>query len=170
MNRLFAEVYNTFEGSTAMMDYSDRHSITSQAVLTVTDDETASLIVDRLEPRIAGKTVVEIGGGIGLLSLHMAAYAKHVFCIEANPVWSWLFLNTLLEKKPKNVSYLFGAAEEFAGLIKADIAIVCTHSGLDSMMTAGRLFAPEVIDFYGDLISENPDAFDAFARHARKFA
>jgi predicted RNA methylase len=123
-----------------------------------------------LEPRIAGRSVVEIGGGVGLLSMHMAKVANRVYCIEANPVWSFTFVQTLLDRKPKNASFLFGAADEFVGCIKAEVAIVCTHSDLQGMMLVGRQFAPEVIDVYGELVEANPEAFDAFAREARRFA
>ena len=81
-------VYEAMEGSRESLAYSERHGIDAQAVLIVTDDDTASLIAESLAPRIAGKTVIEIGGGIGLLSLHMGFIAKRVYCIEANPMWS----------------------------------------------------------------------------------
>lgn len=161
--RMFSEVYNTMEGSEASMDYSERHNINAAAILTVIDDETASLITERIADRIEGKTVVEIGGGIGLLSLHMGMVAKRVYCIEANPMWSWTFVNILLKQKPKNVSFLFGSADEFVGAIKADVAVYCTHSDVAGMGLVAAQFAPIVIDFYGELISENPDAFDKTA-------
>ena len=161
------EAYNAFEGSDALLDYSKRHGIESLGVLTVTDDEGASLLAEYLAPRIEGKTVVEIGGGIGLLAMHMGFIAKRVYCIEANPVWSSCFLASLLANKPKNVSYLFGAADEFAGQIQADVAVFCTHSGVASMKAAASLFAPLVIDVYGELIASNPEAFDKTARTLR---
>lgn len=169
-DKLFGEIYNAIEGSEKSMVYSDRHGIESQAVLTVTDDETASLIAERLAPRIEGKTVVEIGGGVGLLSLHMGLIAKRVYCIEANPLWSWTFAGKLLRVKPKNVSFLFGAADEFSGLIKADIAVFCTHSGIAAMKRAAAQFAPTVVDVYGELIAEAPENFDPIARVLREVA
>jgi hypothetical protein len=165
--RLFGEIYNAFDGSESMAAYSERHNISSQAVLTVTDDEIADSIAEYLAPRIEGKTVVEIGGGIGLLSLHMGRIAKRVYCIEANPMWSWVFAANLIKHKPKNVSFLFGAADEFVGTIKADVAIFCTHSGVQSMSLVGSQFAPIVIDLYGEIIKSAPEKFDAFAREAR---
>jgi hypothetical protein len=51
--------------------FADRHNIRAAPNLSVTDFETAVLIVERLAPRIEGKVVVEIGGGIGPgLTLH----------------------------------------------------------------------------------------------------
>jgi hypothetical protein len=170
MKALLDDAYNAFEGSEALMDYSSRHGIESLGVLTVTDDEQASLVALSIAPQIEGKTVVEIGGGIGLLAMHMGFIAKRVYCIEANPIWSSCFLAALLANKPKNVSYLFGAADEFAGQIKADVAVFCTHSGVASMKAAASLFAPVVIDVYGELIASNPEAFDKTARKLRAIA
>jgi predicted RNA methylase len=151
------------EGSESSMAYSERHNINSAAILTVIDDETAGLLAEHIEERIAGKTVVEIGGGIGLFALHLGTIAKRVYCIEANPMWSWTFARVLLEKKPKNVSFLFGTADEFVGAIKADVAVYCTHSDVDGMRLVAAQFAPTVIDVYGEIIASNPDGFDPVA-------
>jgi hypothetical protein len=167
-DKLFREIYSAFEDTDTAVEYSQRHNISSQAVLTVTNDETAGSITDYLSERIEGKTVVEIGGGIGLLGCHMAAIARQVFCIEANPMWSCVFASMLYAKKPKNLSYLFGSADEFIGIIKADVVVFCTHSGVESMRLVGRQFAPVVIDVYGEIIGANPEAFDPMARELRK--
>lgn len=159
---------NIFEGSELLDTYSARHGIESAGILTVKDDETADLVAEHLAPRIAGKTVVEIGGGIGLLAFHMSLRAKRVYCIEANPLWASSFILTLLESKPKNVSYLFGAADEFAGLIRADVAIFATHSGVESMRKAAAMFAPVVIDVYGEIIKSDPQRFDSEAVRLRE--
>ncbi len=147
--------------------YFERHGIDEASVLTVIDDETAAVITDYLDPRIAGKTVVEIGGGIGLLAFYMGTLAKKVFCIEANPVWATTFTAVLLATKPKNVSYLFGAADEFVGSIQGDVAILCSHSGISGMKAVASRFAPVVIDVYGEIIASNPKKFDALARTLR---
>ncbi len=156
-------VYSAYEGSEMMAEYSERHGIASAAVLTVLDDNHAMLIAERLRPRIEGKTVVEIGGGIGLLALHMGTVAKRVYCIEANPMWSGIFAGVLLEKKPKNVSFLFGAADEFLGTIRGDVAIYCSHSDVTGMGLVAAQFAPKVIDVYGELIRDHPGQFDKTA-------
>ena len=163
------EMGSNAEGRLALEAFAKRHGIKAAPNLTVLEDEIASFIVERLEPRIADKTVIEIGGGIGLLSLHMATVAKRVYCIEANPMWSFTFAELLLQRKPKNLSFLFGAADEFVGRIDGDIAIVLSHSGLASMMATARQFAPVAVDFYGELVEANPNAFDPFARQARLF-
>lgn len=163
VREMLDEVYEAMEGSEAALDYSERHGVNSAAVLTVLDDNHAMLIAERLRPRIEGKTVVEIGGGIGLLSLHLGHVAKRVYCIEANPMWSWTFAQCLLASKPKNVSFLFGAADEFLGCIKADVALYCTHSDVAGMGLVAAQFAPVVIDIYGELITEAPEHFDKVA-------
>jgi hypothetical protein len=170
ISSLLDEVYTSFEGSEALMEYSARHGVDSAGVLTVTDDETAAMIASYLEPRITGKTVIEIGGGIGLLSLHLGLIARRVYCIEANPLWTSCFIAALLAAKPKHVSYLFGAADEFAGQIRGDVALFCTHSGVSSMHTIAAQFAPMVIDVYGEIIAGAPEEFDALARHLRGIA
>lgn len=167
MKDIIGEVYETMEGSEVLMDYSDRHGINSAAVLTVTDDNHAMLIAERLRPRIEGKTVIEIGGGIGLLACHLGMVAKRVYCIEANPIWSWLFVEQLMKVKPKNVSFMFGAADEFLGHVRGDVAVYCTHSDVTGMGLVASQFAPVVIDVYGELIAMAPEHFDPLARTLR---
>lgn len=149
--------------------FAERHNIRAAPNLTVTHFEIAAMIADMLAPRIEGRVVVEIGGGIGMVSVAMGAIAKRVYCIEANPLWSMTFAHFLLDKKPRNVSFLCGAADEFIGCIKADVAIICTHSDVAGMKLIGAQFAPEVIDVYGEMIDANPDGFDPWARSVRPF-
>lgn len=167
LNEVLARVYAEMEGSEVAAAYSERHGIASAAVLTVLDDNHAMLIAERLRPRIEGKTVVEIGGGIGLLACHLGHIAKRVYCIEANPMWSWTFAGTIMREKPKNVSFLFGAADEFLGTFRGDVAVYCTHSDVTGMGLVAAQFAPVVIDVYGELIAEAPSHFDATARALR---
>lgn len=167
LNDALESVYGVMEGSEASLRYSERHNINSAAVLTVTDDNHAMLISEHLRHRIENKTVVEIGGGIGLLAMHMGLLAKRVYCIEANPLWAWTFANVLLHQKPKNVSFLFGAADEFVGAIRGDVAVYCTHSDVAGMGLVAAQFAPVVIDFYGEIIKSAPQHFDATARTLR---
>lgn len=167
MKDLLDGIYEAMEGNDLVNAYSYRHGIESAAVLTVYDDHTARAIAERLAPRIAGKTVVEIGGGIGLLALHLGTVASRVWCIEANPMWSWAFAGTLLKSKPRNVSFLFGSADEFAGQFQGDVAVYCTHSDVKGMGEIARRFAPSVIDVYGEMIAENPEAYDPQARRLR---
>lgn len=168
LGKMLDFIYSRMEGSEESERYSERHGIKSAAILTVADDETADLIATHLAPRIEGRVVVEIGGGIGLLACHLARYAKRVYCIEANPMWSWTFATVLLREKPKNLSYLFGAADEFVGRIRGNVALFCTHSGKKDMLRAGERFADTVIDVYGDIIALDPERHDEFARTMRE--
>jgi predicted RNA methylase len=170
IKRMLDETYSTYEGSEVMMGYAERHGVESAGILTVYEDEQAAMITEYLEPRIKGKTVVEIGGGIGLLALHMGTVAQRVYCIEANPVWSSCFVAALLRNKPRNVSYLFGTADEFLGQVKGDVAVICSHSGLEAMKLVAAQFAPVVIDVYGELIEAAPEKFDGLAQALRKVA
>jgi hypothetical protein len=154
LSPMLDQVYEHMEGSEVSLDYSRRHGISSAAILTVHTDEIADALAMHLAPRIEGRVVIEVGGGIGLLALHMAQYAKRVFCIEANPMWSWTFAAVLLARKPKNVSFLFGAADEFAGCIRGDVALFCTHSDAAGMRSVAGKFAREVIDVYGEIVPE----------------
>jgi len=145
---LLEQVYESMEGSEILERYMERHGVNSAGILTVYDDETADAVARSVADRIAGKVVVEIGGGIGLLAFHLSLYAKRVYCIEADPNWASAFVAALLDRKPVNVSYLFGAAQEFAGVIRGDVALFCTHSDAAGMARVGAMFAPEVIDVY----------------------
>jgi hypothetical protein len=149
-------------------NYAERHQIRSVPFPTVEDDRLAFHLAAHLAPRIAGRIVVEIGGGMGLLACHLGQHAARVWCIEADPKFSAMFVNCLYAVKPKNVSYLFGAASEFAGQFHADVAVFCSHSGIDEMRAAGSLFAPESIDVWGELIDSHPDIFDRQASILRK--
>lgn len=155
-----ASVYEKMDGSELAADYSERHGIRSAAILTVYNDETAASVAGYLAERIEGRTVVEVGGGIGLLACHLAVHAKRVYCIEANPMWSWTFATLLLARKPKNLSYLFGAADEFIGRIRGDVALFCTHSDMRGMRRAAERFGNEVIDVYSEIIQLHPGVFD----------
>jgi len=160
MNRLEAlradveAAYQMLDGSEASEAYSDRHGIESAAILTILDGERAELLTEYLRPRIEGRTVVEIGAGIGMLALFMGEYAKRVYAIEAEPAWSWAFVCHLYKAKPKNVSFLFGAADEFSPLIRGDVALFCTHSGRPAMARAAAMFAPAVIDVHAEILGE----------------
>lgn len=170
MNDLIGTAGAAMNHSAAFDEYAERHGIAAAPFLTVIDDATAAAIVDLLAPRIEGKTVVEIGGGIGLLALHLGMVARRVYCFEANPMWSFSFTQVLLAQKPKNVSYIFGTADEMIGQIKGDVALFCSHSDISGMTLVASQFAPTVIDVYGEMIEANPDAFDPLAQELRKIA
>lgn len=145
------DYYEAAEGSEKIEAYHERHGIKSAGILTVIDDETAAMITAYLRPRIAGKVVVEIGAGIGLLACHLATEAAKVYAIEVDPNWTSCFLAALYERKPPNLTFIFGAAEQAPPFV-ADVAVFCTHSGHAAMYAAGARFAPVVIDVYRDVL------------------
>lgn len=152
LNALLEAYYEAGDGSPRLEAYHARHGTKSAGILTVIDDEKASMIVEYLRPRIAGKVVVEIGAGIGLLACHLADVAAKVYAIEVDPNWTSCFLVALYERKPANLTFIFGAAEQ-APPFSADVAIFCTHSGHAAMHAAGQRFAPEVIDVYAEILA-----------------
>lgn len=152
---LLESYYEAGDGSESLEAYHERHGTKSAGILTVIDDERAEQITEYLRHRIAGKIVVEIGAGIGLLACHMATAAKRVYAIEVDPNWTSCFLAALYKHKPANLTFIFGAAEQ-APPFSADVAVFCTHSGREAMYAAGTRFAPQVIDVYSELLSKGP--------------
>lgn len=144
-------IYETFDGSDLVSRFHDRHEIDSLLILTVGSYYGAQAEVQKLIPQIEGKTVVEIGAGVGMLALQMARYASHVFAIEADPAWSWVFTNCLYAIKPPNLTWIFGRAQDMVGLIHADIAVVYTRSDVKGMGAVARHMAPVLIR--GPLVS-----------------
>lgn len=149
------DFYEKMQDNQLINDYHGRHGTESALILTVWNDERAALVTEHLRERIAGKVVVEIGAGIGLLACHLASVARRVYAIEVDPNWASCFIVTLYEKKPTNLCYIFGKAEE-APHIAADVAVFCTLSGRDSMYKAGSRFAPTVIDVYAEIMKDKP--------------
>lgn len=143
--------YDAMHDSRSADAYHRRHGVESACILTVYDDERADLILEYLRPRIEGKVVVESGAGIGLLACHLATVARRYYAIEVDPAWTSTFLACLYAKKPKNLTFIFGAAEDAPPLV-ADVALFCTHSGHSALYRAASRFAPEVIDVYAELI------------------
>lgn len=147
--------YAHMDGNPDVENFHERHGTESACILTNFTDEHASAVADYLHDRVAGKVVVEIGAGIGLLACHVAMDARRVYAIEVDPVWSSVFIKTLYQNKPPNLTFIFGKAEE-APPISADVAFFCTHSGRSAMYRAATLFAPTVIDVYAEILKDNP--------------
>ncbi len=152
LHALLAAYYNAMDGSEMANAYHERHGTESACILTNFDDEHASLVTGYLEDRIAGKLVVEVGAGIGLLACHLATVARKVYAIEVDPAWTSCFVWELYATKPPNLTFIFGKAEE-APHIAADVALFCTHSGHEAMYRAASRFAPVVIDIYAELLA-----------------
>lgn len=146
--------YCQMDGNAVAESYHERHGTESAVILTNYDDEHAALVAGYLKPRVEGKIVVEVGAGIGLLACHLAMDARRVYAIEVDPSWSATFVWTLYQKKPVNLTFIFGKAEEAPPLC-ADVAVFCTHSGRESLHRAASRFAPVVIDVYAELMKDN---------------
>lgn len=152
VERMYDESHAGPEVARVVTDYSKRHSIYSASILTIWDDDKADVVACYLADRVRGKVVVEIGAGLGLLALHLSDIASKVIAIEANPMWTSCWVAFLHKAKPKNVTWIFGAADEVAGMIRGDVAVICTCSDHDGMAETARLFAPEVIDVYRECL------------------
>jgi SAM-dependent methyltransferase len=152
-----AQCYEALAVSEVAHDYHVRHGTESKLILTVYDDERAAGVAGYLADRIRGKTVIEIGGGIGLLAIYLSEYAgaERVYAIESDPSWTSTFLATLYARKPKNVTWIYGAAEEMVGQLRGDVALFCTHSACHHMAQLASQFAPVVIDVYGELVGHH---------------
>lgn len=141
-------IYEAQEGSVSLEEYHARHMTSSLGVLTVLSEYDARQIVKPLRRDILGKTVVEIGAGVGYCALMLARYATKVYAIESDPAWSWMFTHHLYERKPSHLTWIFGRAEEVADSLRADVAIIVTRSGHAEMQAVARRMAPRVIDVY----------------------
>jgi len=139
------KIYEAYDGSVAVDEYHERHNVNSLLILTVGSYYAAQAEVQKLLPRIEGKTVIEIGAGVGMLAIQIARYAKYVWAIEADPGWSWVFTEFLYEIKPPNLTWIFGRAQDLIGSLHADVAVVYTRSDLKGMGAIAHQMAPELI-------------------------
>lgn len=165
------QVYERTEGSDSAELYHQRHGIESLAILTIHSPYSATREVDRFATRIRGKVVIEIGAGVGLLAMEMAKFAKHVYAIEADPAWAWVFTECLYENKPSNLTYIFGTAESMTPILRGDVAVVFTRSGYEAMFAVANKMCPEVI--FGPVLpleEREPDVDPMALAIARKIA
>lgn len=146
-------IYAKLEGSGVVEDFAERSGINSLGVLTVSSYYSAMQEIEALWPQIKNQTVVEIGAGVGMLALQMAKFAKKVYAIEADPSWTWVFTEYLYAIKPRNLTFIFGNAEEMVGKIHADVAVIYTCSDVAGMKALAAKFAPRII--HGPLVSFN---------------
>lgn len=154
-----------------LFEYYVEHGIEACDHPIVKNLEIAAAMTDRISERIKNKTVVEIGGGTGLLSICMSMVAKQVVCIEADYMHANSFMS-VKNMRPKNLSYIFGNAEDFADSVRSagnlfDVAVFVSNSGVPSMKKVGARLSSTVIDIIGEMVKENPGKFDAFASKAR---
>lgn len=138
-------VANLIEGSEERRAYDERAGVHSKHYLTMIDPRDTDWIIGRVRDQVAGKVVVEIGAGAGVLALELARHARHVYAIEVDPAWSWVFARHLYAAKPGNLTWIFDRAENLVDILRTDVAIVVTCSDeLGLWQLAGR-FAPTVI-------------------------
>lgn len=145
LNDAIERIYETFDGSREAQNYHDRHGIESLGVLTVGSVSEAKDACAPFVDAIRGKTVVEIGAGVGLLSMEIALHAAKVFAIEADPAWTFAYIGFLHRQKPKNLTWIFGSADEVADTIRADVAVIRTRSGVRSMVALGERMAETIV-------------------------
>ena len=140
-------IYDTMhEEIDIVQDYHDRHNTPSCVILTIATLSAARAEVEAIRDQIEGKTIIEIGAGVGLLAVAMSRYAKRVYAIEVDPAWSWTFIRHIYRRKPPHLTFIFGLAEEMVGAIKGDVAVIRTRSGYDEMRKIAGEFAPEIIE------------------------
>lgn len=142
------QVYEALEGNEDVEGFMVRHNINSLGILTICDPREAIKAVEMFGSSLVDKVVVEIGAGVGIAAMEIARVAKHVYAIEADPAWSWLFTKYLYQHKPVNLTWIFGNAEDMVGKINADTAIIFTHSDKDYLKQLGLSFAPKSILAY----------------------
>ncbi len=129
-------------------EFHRRHMTPSCGVITACDIKRCAEIVFKIRDRIKDKTVIEVGAGVGLLSIIMASLAKQVYAIEVDPAWSWGFTEVLYDVKPPNLTFIFGKAETMIDVLHGDVAVIVTRSGHKEMQKVGHKLAKEVIDVY----------------------
>lgn len=168
---LIERVYEMNEGNESLEEFHDRHGVESLLILTISSAYAATREVDQFASQIRGKTVIEIGAGVGFLALEMAKFANHVYAIEADPAWNWIFTQALYDVKPANLTWIFGAADSVSRWLTGDVAVVYTRSGVDAMERAARRMCPELIrgpilpmdERYSDVPEEIREAAKQFA-------
>lgn len=138
-------VYNALEGCEDLMKYHAAHGTPSLLILTQHSPVVAKASAELLAPWIDGKRVIEIGAGVGFLAIEMAKRAKSVVAIECDPAWSWVFTRSLYLHKPKNLTWIFGSADNMVGSIRGDVAVIFTNSGIKEMGELGKRFCPQVV-------------------------
>ena len=113
--------------------YQERMGVKAAHICTIVRPENTRWMMAKMLPRIAGKVVVEIGAGLGILAVEMARHASRVFAIDSDPQFTASFADALYQKRPPTLTWIFDTAEGviasgLASAMKADIAVVVTGS------------------------------------------
>jgi hypothetical protein len=142
-------IYDETERMRPLVDeFHKLHMTPACGVVTTYNIKRCAEIVFKIRDRIKDKTVIEVGAGVGLLSIIMANFAKRVYAIEVDPAWAWGFTEVLYDVKPPNLTFIFGKAETMIDILHGDIAVIVTRSGHKEMQRVARKLAKEVIDVY----------------------
>ena len=138
-------IYDALEGLEVLEEYHERHGNPSLLILTQHSPRVAQEAARLMKPDIENKVVIEIGAGVGFLAIEMAKYAKSVIVFEVDPAWSWIFTKSLYRHKPENLSWIFGNARKFIGIIRGDVAVIFTRSGVNELKCIANEMAPKII-------------------------
>jgi tRNA G46 methylase TrmB len=135
------------------MRYQQRIGVTAAHICTIIAPENTRWLMKKLTPRIEGKVVVEIGAGLGVLSIEMAKVAKHVFAIDSDPEFTGAFVVKLYQERPANLTWIFDTAQGviasgLADAMLADVAVIVTGSDERGL----RLLAERFVRAASDII------------------
>lgn len=131
--------------STERRRYQRRMGVKAAHITTMLDRENTRWMMRKLRRRIRGKTVVEIGAGLGVFAIEMAKVAQRVFAIESDPEFTREFVVACYQSKPANLTWIFDTAESVlaSGLglaMKADVAVVVTGSDEEALRSLAEQF------------------------------
>jgi protein-L-isoaspartate O-methyltransferase len=131
--------------------YQERVGVKAAHIATIVSDKNATWMMAKMLPRIAGKVVVEIGAGLGVLAVEMARHAFRVFAIDSDPQFTASFANALYLTRPPNLTWIFDTAEGviesgLAAAMKADVAVVVTGSDEVGLCKLAQAFVREPSD------------------------
>ena len=116
-------------------------------VLTVYSYERAREELSRFRHHVAGKKVVELGAGVGLLAYEMSKYAELVIAVEWDPLWVRVYLKHIHPKVLKERRPLLFAVGDMRYLTKLnpgfDVAVIYTHSAINNFILIERFKTKE---------------------------
>ena len=153
IHRVYEEGH-TRSGMVRIEDYCAIRQVHGASILTICKPSQVEAAYHQVRERIKGKKVVEIGAGVGLLSLAMAERAaKSVLAIEPSPWWSGVYMDCVAPAAPPNLHWFQGTAEDWMGLCPPhihsgtyfDVAVCCTLSEPEQFRALGQSLALETI-------------------------
>jgi SAM-dependent methyltransferase len=151
--RMFEEIRRDSIVACERRLYQKRVGVVAAHICTIVSVENTRWLMKKLTPRIEGKVVVEIGAGLGVLSIEMAKVAKHVFAIDSDPEFTRAFVVKLYQERPANLTWIFDTAQGviasgLADAMLADVAVIVTGSDERGL----RLLAERFVRASSDII------------------